>query len=416
MTILESPFNITKNQNRENTRSGGGPGSSLEAGRRFNLNHGFLPATDPIAKLPDLFSPWEELAAQLPKLLATQFLRSRIEELPPLPLNPLTQGDAAERLMMILSYLGHAYVWQAGQEPATRLPHRLAQAWYDVAQLLGRPPVLSYASYALYNWRRIDPHEPIELGNIVLAQNFLGGIDEEWFILVHVDIEHRAIAAMQAIVPAQEAAQAQDQAQLEKELDQISQALAAMIKTLERMPEHCDPYIYYHRVRPYIHGWKANPALPDGLIYDQVAAYQNRPVQFKGETGAQSTIIPVLDAAFGIQHADNPLKAHLLEMREYMPPSHRQFLAAVETGPSIREFIQHANENKLGENKLKAIYNHILEQIHKFRSQHLHYAAHYIQKQHQISTGNPTSIGTGGTPFMEYLRKHEGETLEFLLK
>ena len=33
------------------------------------------------------------------------------------------------------------------------------------------------------------------------------------------------------------------------------------------MPERCDPYIYFHRVRPYIHGWKDNPALGAGLIY-----------------------------------------------------------------------------------------------------------------------------------------------------
>ena len=33
-----------------------------------------------------------------------------------------------------------------------------------------------------------------------------------------------------------------------------------------RMPERCDPYIYFERVRPYIHGWKDNPALPEGSM------------------------------------------------------------------------------------------------------------------------------------------------------
>ncbi len=46
--------------------------------------------------------------------------------------------------------------------------------------MLGRPPVLSYASYALDNWRRIDRKNPIDLGNIALLQNFLGGQDEEY--------------------------------------------------------------------------------------------------------------------------------------------------------------------------------------------------------------------------------------------
>jgi indoleamine 2,3-dioxygenase len=47
--------------------------------------------------------------------------------------------------------------------------------WYELSEQLGRPPVLSYASYALDNWRRLDPNAPIELGNIVLLQTFWQG-------------------------------------------------------------------------------------------------------------------------------------------------------------------------------------------------------------------------------------------------
>ena len=40
---------------------------------------------------------------------------------------------------------------------------------------------------------------------------------------------------------------------------------------------------------------------------------------------------------------------------------------------------------------------------------HLEYAARYIQKQAQVGA-NSTAYGTGGTPFMRYLRKHRDET------
>ena len=80
-----------------------------------------------------------------------------------------------------------------------------------------------------------------------------------------------------------------------------------MRDTLLRMKERCDPYVYYTRVRPYIHGWKNSPSLPDGLIYDQVEAYAQKPQQFRGETGAQSSIVPCLDAGLGIHHAPDPL-------------------------------------------------------------------------------------------------------------
>jgi indoleamine 2,3-dioxygenase len=56
--------------------------------------------------------------------------------------------------------------------------------WYRVATALGRPSVLSYSSFALHNFVRLDPARDVECGNISLIQNFLGGIDEEWFILI----------------------------------------------------------------------------------------------------------------------------------------------------------------------------------------------------------------------------------------
>ena len=51
------------------------------------------------------------------------------------------------------------------------------------------------------------------------------------------------------------------------------------------MPEKCDPYVYYHRVRPYIFGTKDNPDLKKGLIYEN--QFDNKPQFFRGETGAQ---------------------------------------------------------------------------------------------------------------------------------
>jgi indoleamine 2,3-dioxygenase len=45
---------------------------------------------------------------------------------------------------------------------------------------------------------------------------------------------------------------------------------------------------------------------------------------------------------------------------------------------------------------------------------HLEFAATYIHKQSQIENpfgrGGSTITGTGGTPFMKYLKKHRDET------
>ncbi len=58
------------------------------------------------------------------------------------------------------------------------------------------------------------------------------------------------------------------------------------------------------------------------------------------------------------------------------------------------------------------VYNACLKELGAFRSKHLEYAAAYIRKQSQLDTSNPTEVGTGGTPFIPYLKKHLEETLE----
>ena len=376
------------------------------------LNHerGFLPLEDPLLRLPKAFDAWEEVALGLPKYLATDNIRPTIRALPPFPTNMIGNERERERAMTLLSYLGHAYVW-TGIHPAEILPKRIAVPWHQVAESLGRPPVLSYASYALHNYFRFDPERPVECGNIALIQNFYGGIDEEWFILIHVDIERRAASGLAALHPCLDAAEARDAECLETRLLGLLSSQEEMYGSLRRMPEHCDPYIYYHRVRPYIHGWKNHPDLPNGLIYEGVGAYGERPQKFRGETGAQSAIVPSLDAVLGVGHQADELRTYLMEMRTYMPPAHRAFIESLEMRESVRPFVEGANRASL-----TGIYNACVEQVEKFRSLHLEYAARYIFQHAQTDGKNPHAVGTGGTPFMQYLKKHRDETAAHVLR
>ena len=171
------------------------------------------------------------------------------------------------------------------------------------------------------------------------------------------------------------------------------------------MPEKCDPYIYYHRVRPYIFGWKNNPDLKNGVIYE--GCFEDKPQFYRGETGAQSSIVPTMDALFNVSHEKDELRDYLDEMRGYMPPAHRQLIEYVEKYSNLKSFIK---DNK----HIEDLYNESLVEISAFRTQHLQYAADYIHKQNTKSTlfgsGGSVVRGTGGTPFMKYLKKHKDET------
>jgi indoleamine 2,3-dioxygenase len=365
---------------------------------------GYLPSHDPAQSLSAGNEEWDQFGKDLPKLLMGTNFRKRVQALPKFNIDKLNGEAEIQRAMLVLSYIGQAYQWSDNQA-ATVMPQVLAKPWYEVGKLVGRPPILSYQSYASDNWRRFDKAAPIECGNIGLLQCFLGGQDEEWFILIHIDIEKKAGKALKAIEEAQEAVVAQDGEKVEAALIKMRAALSAMYEVLGRMPERCDPYIYFHRVRPYIFGWRNNPSLPDGVVYEGVDEYKGVGQKFRGETGAQSAIIPAMDGVLGIEHEKDELREYLMEMRTYMPPKHVAFIQAVEAGPSVRNFV-----TTIKSSSLTQVFNDCIELVANFRAMHLEYAGTYIHAQAQATPGNPSAVGTGGTPFMIYLRKHRDET------
>ena len=365
---------------------------------------GYLPAYEPAQSLSAGNEEWDQYGKDLPKLLMGTNFRARVRALPSFNVAALKGEAEIQRAMLVLSYIGQAYQWSENSA-ATLMPSNLAKPWFEVGKLVGRPPILSYQSYASDNWRRFDKSGPIECGNIGLLQCFLGGQDEEWFILIHIEIEKKAGKALKAIEDAQAAVVGNDADQVESALTNLRASLAAMYVVLDRMPERCDPYIYFHRVRPYIFGWRNNPSLPDGVIYEGVDEYKGIGQKFRGETGAQSAIIPAMDGVLGIEHERDELREYLMEMRTYMPPKHVAFIEAVEAGPSVRNFVISAQRSSL-----TSVFNECVELVANFRAMHLEYAGRYIHAQAQATPGNPSAVGTGGTPFMTYLRKHRDET------
>jgi len=246
----------------------------------------------------------------------------------------------------------------------------------------------------------LDDTKPFDLENIVIMQNFLGGVDEDWFIMIHVAIEYEAKAILSNL-KSYFLDENLDKSLLEKSLESIKKINSIM----NRMPEKCDPFIYYNRVRPYIFGWKNNPATPEGVIYEGVEDYNEEPQLFRGETGAQSSIVPALDALLGVTHSNDPLREYLDEMRLYMPKEHRELLNGLD------EWSENKRKNLSIDEKSRMIINEIINEVHTFRDKHLEYARVYIFEQSLTNNSNSNIVGTGGTPFMKYLDKHLQETV-----
>jgi indoleamine 2,3-dioxygenase len=352
------------------------------------LHRGFLPEEDPERAFPpeSPFAVLDEIGRDLPSLLHESGFRDRARKLSiPRWSPPQDQQTYAPELRLYyvrLGFLASAYINQVGQPPVQVLPKNLAVPLVEACRQLSRPPILSYDGYALYNWKRFDPAGPIALGNIDTLQNFVHMYDEHWFILVHVEIEAIAAGILKAINEAARGLAAGDAASVNEALRNIGNAVWRQVAVLRRVPEQMDPALYFRTFRPYIRFF-------EHVVYEGVDA---APLDFRGETGAQSSIMPTLVAFMKIPHRPSLLTDHLADMRQFMPAEHRALIRHVESLPSPRPLAE------------RDPYNNVLEAMATFREVHLGWANEYIHQR----IADPR--GTGGTPYMQWLSQLIAET------
>lgn len=357
---------------------------------------GFLPERDPARSFaPDSeLSVLDQIGRDLPSLLEDSSFRHYVRGLriPKWPEDRLREETLPElRLYYVrLGFLASAYINQVSQPRADTLPHNVVAPLCKACALLGRPPILSYDGYALYNWKRFDASGPIALGNLDTLQNFVHLYDERWFILVHVEIEAIGAQILAAIdraaralgVPLGVPLESSNPAEVSLALRELATAVWRQVAVLRRIPEKMDPALYHCTFRPYIRFF-------ENVVYEGVA---RAPMNFRGETGAQSSLMPALIAFMKIPHRQSALTDHLTDMRRFMPLEHRRLIVELEALPPVRDLAD------------PEAYNEILEAMATFREVHYTWAQEYVNRW----VNDPR--GTGGTPYMIWLRQLIDET------
>ena len=360
---------------------------------------GFLAPQPPLQRLSSAYHAWDEVAAMLPNYLASGRVRQFLDEIPMLDVENITTRAELERSMLLLSYFGHAYIW--GQDIiADMIPENIAVPWCNVAEKLHRPPVLSYASQTLNNWGVFDPTKPLSMDNLYKPVLFYGGFDEVGFHKIHILIEKAAAPAVYQMHNLQKAVINGDNASIIKILTILYNALKQMTQIFEEVTKLSDPHCYYLRVRKFLHGWVNNPVFQKGgVIYQGVKKWKEQPMQFRGETAAQSSVIPGFDIVLDIEHdKQSILYQYLLNMRDYMPKDHREFLVQLHKKSvqvKLKSYVQQYKD-------LTEAYNDCLSAVIGFRQLHYRFVHQYVVKQAE-RFGSPTNYGTGGTSIIEFL-------------
>ncbi|NXO25284.1 I23O2 dioxygenase, partial [Cisticola juncidis] len=338
--------------------------SSFQISEEF----GFL-LPEPLTDLPAPYGPWMDIARDLPQLIGSHQLRSRVHQMPELSTQPLRGREELHLAHLVLSFITMGYVWQEGEEGTVQvLPRNLAVPFWEVSQALGLPPILSHADFVLANWRRKDPRGPLEIENLDTIISLPGGESLRGFILVTLLVEKAAVPGIKAITQALGAMLQCDEETLHSALEELAGAIQAMRAALRRMHDYVDPEVFYSVIRIFLSGWKDNPAMPHGLIYEGVSP---EPLAFSGGSAAQSSVLHAFDELLGIRHRPD-CAAFLHRMRHYMPPAHRAFVERVR-GASLRQRVVAS-----GDARLRAAFNRCVSALAELRSYHIAIVTKYI--------------------------------------
>ncbi|XP_032937286.1 indoleamine 2,3-dioxygenase 2 [Catharus ustulatus] len=394
--------------------------SSFQVSEEF----GFL-LPDPLTELPAPYGPWMDLAHELPQLITSHQLRSRVHQMPQLSTQHLQGREELHLAHLVLSFITMGYVWQEGEEGTVQvLPRNLAVPYWEVSQALGLPPILSHADFVLANWRRKDPNGPLEIENLDTIITLPGGESLRGFILVTLLVEKAAVPGIKAIVQALGAILQRDEESLHRALQELAGAIGAMSEALRRMHDYVDPEVFYSVIRIFLSGWKDNPAMPHGLIYEGVSP---EPLAFSGGSAAQSTVLHAFDELLGICHRQDTA-AFLHRMRDYMPRPHRAFVQELRGAVSLRQHVLSS-----GDARLRAAFNRCVGALTDFRSLHIAIVTKYIaiaaarararraqpSARAGPSAGKPPAAlegkGTGGSHIFSFLKSIRDTTREGMI-
>lgn len=349
---------------------------------------GYLPATDPVLRLPPAYDAWERVAASLPALLSAEKLGKALERMPLLPVDRLEDVGQVRRGLLLVSMLASAHVW-GGREPATVLPRSVAVPLWELSERQGLPPTLVHATMTLWNFRRLEDEAGITLSNLAILQLFHGGMDEHWFFRIAVAMDAACAPAIQAIVQARRACANGRVEGVARALDVMTAALNDIREILARMPEQCDPYIFYRRLRRFLSGWSE-----PGVIY---AGVDDTPRRFGGSSGAQSPLLQLFDAILGVSPSDG-VRSFLLKMRGSMLPGHRRFLEVVERGPSLQGFVR---QRAPSHPALCDAHDACVSALVRVREVHAEITVRYILRE----SDEKHAQGTGGSSLVEFLNE-----------
>lgn len=387
-----------------------------------SARRGFLPRKNPVLNLPHKYGLLDEILNKMrwnqpdgsSGLLAKKEIKNVVKSLPQYQVNDVSDKMLAIALYRDYSFLTSAYLFeechhnylQTGKYGLARdfLPKNISVPFYQLAKMLGLKPFMEYNScYALNNYYLIDPKGDISINNVDIFRSFINNKSEKGFIKVHVTINKYSGELVRAGMNVLRYCELKDRANFNKSLELMRDVLLFMNNEFERMYSESDPDDY-NVFRTFIMGIKNQPMFPKGVIYE--GCFNDEPQYFRGESGANDSIIPFCDNILGITKylPQNSLTDILRDFRSYRPIEHRNFLQFTEEASNKVDVLEFARQNS--HSLLNLI--EVADQNRAFRTRHWNLTNMYIINR------SKHPVATGGSPITTWLSNQLLTVIHFI--
>lgn len=385
--------------------------------------NGFLPRQDPLVNLPKKYEAVDSLLKRMTMMQAdgSQGLLAKgtfgdtlLKDLDVIDVSQENNTHLLSALFRDYTFLASAYLLEpcdlsfrksgAYGLGRTTLPKSIAIPLVKLSEKLRCRPFMEYAlSYALQNYYRIDPKGPLTYDNLMMHRMFEGSYSERGFVVTHVTMVAYTGRFVTNVTASLKAIETKNMPALIEAYSNLLTDLRDINEEMETMWLKSKPGDY-NNFRTFIMGVKNQPMFPKGVIYEGIS---ETPQFFRGESGANDSIIPTLDNLLELtdKMPTNPLTDILKDFRTYRPRGHSEFVQWVYEKAKFvgtRDF-------SMQDPNAALLYLNILDHIREFRHRHWLFTKNYI-----INTTNHP-VATGGSPIVTWLPNQLGAVLDRMI-
>ena len=380
--------------------------------------NGFLPIGKPLDKLPNQFQLLEDILTnmQIDKngYLSKCKLGEEIENFKILNVDDIEDIQLLSALYRDYCFLASAYSLETSHYPIIsggtygiardKLPPQISEPLIKLSTKLGTYPWLDYAyGYGLNNAVLVG-NDPTKQSDYKTIRLFNGNESEKGFINVHVAMVSQSGILLKHQCNMLQNLNDKNRNEFNNALREHAVVFGEIIEILNTMWKASN-YKDYLSFRTFIMGQYNNEkCYPNTNIEYKFENGDSRIESWRGETGAQDSIIPSIDNLLQVKYPLNSLTKYLYDLRNYRPRDHQAYLNYVKEHADNLNFKQFCLDDL--ETSIYLLKN--LNYLRMFRKKHWNLTKKYIIE----STKHP--VATGGTPITTWLPNQLGATLEYM--